>query len=426
MSLIINAVYTNKEVFIRELISNASDALDKIRYQSLTDKDVLGDQQELKIEIVPDVSNNTLTIRDTGIGMTKEDLIENLGTIARSGTKQFMEAIQAGADISMIGQFGVGFYSAFLVADKITVITKHNDESHYLWESSADGSFRIGEVEHSDIIRGTSIVLHLKDDALEFLEENKLKELVKTHSQYISFPIELYVEKEVEEKEDVDDKEESLDEKDEDLNEKGEEDVEEDDVKVEELKNKVVKEFERLNDQKPIWVRKSEDVTDEEYQAFYKNVSGDHGEYSRVKHFSVEGNLVFSSLLFLPKNKPFDMFGGGEEKLLNKIKLYVRRVFILDNCKDLLPEYLNFVVGVVDSNDLPLNVSREMVQENAILRVIKKQLVKKTIEMMSELSDNKEDYQAFYDSFSKNIKLGTYEDSANRDKLVKLLRFSTT
>jgi molecular chaperone HtpG len=427
MHLIVNAFYSKKEVFLRELLSNASDALDKIRYESLTNKDLLDQESRLVIQIIPNKDNKTLTITDTGIGMTKSDLIENLGTVAKSGTKSFMEYLKKSNNdkLDLIGQFGVGFYSAYLVADKVSVVTKNSNDIHYLWQSDANGSFTISELNESDLKRGTSIVLHLKDEALEYLEEDKLKELVKTHSQYINFPIELYVEKEVSVK-----KEEDLEEKQEevDLEEKQEkqEKQEQQEQQEQQKETKLVQEFEVLNDQKPIWTRPSDQVTQEEYQTFYKNVSGDYGEFSQVKHFSVEGNVEFSSLLFMPKHKPFDLFNGGEDKLHNKIKLYVRRVFILDNCKDLLPEYLNFVVGVVDSNDLPLNVSREMVQENAILRVIKKQLVKKSIEMISELSEREEEFKIFYQGFSKNLKLGVYEDSKNREKLASLLRFSTT
>ena len=443
MHLIINAFYSKKEVFLRELLSNASDALDKLRYKSLTDKDVLNDDNNMVIQIIPNIETKTLTIRDTGIGMTKLDLIENLGTVAKSGTKSFMEYLKNSNDdkLDLIGQFGVGFYSAYLVADKVSVVTKNTDDVHYLWESQANGSFTIAELHDSDLKRGTSIVLHLKDEAIEYLEESKLKDLVKTHSQYINFPIELYVEKEIVEEvvknqeevvknqeEVVENQEEVLENQDDVVKNQEEvlENQEKDDEVDKKEETKIVHEFEVLNDQKPIWTRSSDEVTDEEYQTFYKNVSGDYGEYSQVKHFSVEGNIEFSSLLFMPKHKQMDMFGGSDEKLHNKIKLYVRKVFILDNCKDLLPEYLNFVVGVVDSNDLPLNVSREMVQENAILRVIKKQLVKKSIEMMTDLSEKEQEYQLFYQSFSKNLKLGVYEDSKNREKLASLLRFTTT
>ncbi|QCD98732.1 endoplasmin homolog [Vigna unguiculata] len=456
MDIIINSLYSNKDIFLRELISNASDALDKIRFLSLTDKEVLGegDNTKLDIQIKLDKEKKILSIRDRGIGMTKEDLIKNLGTIAKSGTSAFVEKMQTSGDLNLIGQFGVGFYSVYLVADYVEVISKHNDDKQYVWESKADGAFAISEdTWNQPLGRGTEIRLHLKEEAGEYLEESKLKELVKRYSEFINFPIYIWASKEVDVEVPADedgDEDDSADGSSKEETEDEDADKGEDEDKP---KTKTVKEttyeWELLNDVKAIWLRNPKEVTEEEYTKFYHSLAKDFSDDKPLSwsHFTAEGDVEFKAVLFVPPKAPHDLYESYYNANKSNLKLYVRRVFISDEFDELLPKYLNFLRGLVDSDTLPLNVSREMLQQHNSLKTIKKKLIRKALDMIRRIADEdpdestdkekKEDassdnnekkgqYVKFWNEFGKSIKLGIIEDATNRNRLAKLLRFEST
>jgi len=446
MDIIINSLYKNKEVFLRELISNASDALDKIRFLALTNPSV-GDVSDLDIKISFDEDAKTLTLRDNGVGMTKADLVTNLGTVAKSGTSDFFEKLSEGQDVSLIGQFGVGFYSVYLVADKVRVTSKSPDDEQHIWESTADSSFSITKDPRGNTLeRGTEITMFLKDDALEFLKQDRLEDLVKRYSEFITFPINLY--KKTTEVVEEDDEEDDEGEED----GEGAEDGEDDGVEVSEEEDTPAKTesvdvwgWHRVNNNVAIWAREKEDVTDDEYQKFFKSISKDPTEASTWIHFKAEGEVEFRSILFAPK-EAFNLYDDYSNQQAG-VRLYVRKVLIQDDFTDLLPRYLNFIRGVVDSDDLPLNVSRETLQQSKILKVMGKKLVRKVLEMLRKLAsgggeddeesgdtekdathgqDEDHPYIKFWQQFGKGIKLGTIEDPANRSKLAKLLRFKSS
>ncbi|XP_057423183.1 endoplasmin homolog [Lotus japonicus] len=458
MDIIINSLYSNKDIFLRELISNASDALDKIRFLSLTDKEVLGegDNTKLDIQIKLDKEKKILSIRDRGIGMTKEDLIKNLGTIAKSGTSAFVEKMQTSGDLNLIGQFGVGFYSVYLVADYVEVISKHNDDNQYVWESKADGAFAISEDTWNEPLgRGTEIRLHLKEEAGEYLEEFKLKELVKRYSEFINFPIYIWASKEVDVEVPADEDESSDDDESAEPKEESEEDEDADKSEDEEKKpkTKTVKEttyeWELLNDVKAIWLRNPKEVTEEEYTKFYKSLAKDFSDEKPLSwsHFTAEGDVEFKAVLFVPPKAPQDLYESYYNSNKSNLKLFVRRVFISDEFDELLPKYLSFLKGLVDSDTLPLNVSREMLQAHSSLKTIKKKLIRKALDMIRRIADEDPDestdkekkeetssdidekrgqYAKFWNEFGKSIKLGIIEDATNRNRLAKLLRVETS
>merc|ERR1719258_270258 len=459
MDIIINSLYTDKQVFLRELISNAADALEKARFHSVQDESFLGDVKDMEVKIEHDPDAKTISIIDTGIGMTKADLINNLGTVAKSGTTNFLEAMAEGSDANLIGQFGVGFYSAFLVADKVSVTSKCNEDPvQHVWESSADASFTVVDDPRGNTLgRGSRVTLHLKEDSHEYLSEDKLKDTAKKYSQFIQFPIYVKVKKEVDADTEEDDDDDKEDEEKDDVETKDDEEKEEEEEEKAPTK-KTVYEWEQVNTQKAIWLRAKEDVTEEEYNEFYKGLSKDYLDPLAYTHFNAEGEIEFKSILFLPKKAPFDMMDNYWTKK-SEVKLYVRRVLVAEKFEELLPRYLNFVRGVVDSDDLPLNVSREQLQQNKIMKVISKKLVRKVLELMKRLAkeedsgdDDDEDkddedgeekeekkdeekkdkkdeestWAKFYKEFNKNLKMGCYEDDSNRSKISKLLRFTST
>ncbi|KAE9361339.1 Endoplasmin [Phytophthora fragariae] len=485
MDILINSLYRTKEIFLRELISNASDALDKIRFLALSNNELLGKLRDLEIRISFDKEAHTLTIRDTGVGMTKDDLVNNLGTVAKSGTANFVEAMQAGSDdSSLIGQFGVGFYSVYLVADRVRVVSKNNDDDQYIWESDANASFTITKDPRGDTLgRGTEITLFLKSDATEFQDQDELKSLVGHYSEFINFPI--YVNASSTETYEVEEEPADVEEAAED-EEKDAEKTSEDDEELEAVEEdagakapmtrtetRTVWNWERVNEVKAIWTRSKDDISDEEYESFYHSLQKtDITDPLTWIHFQAEGEIEFKSILYVPGQAPRDLYTRFENKKAD-IKLYVRKVLITDDFDDFLPRYLNFIAGVVDSDDLPINVSRETLQENKILRVIRKKLVRKVLEMLRKLSEKDDDeddgeddeddevvdtsadaesdvdtkkkseesteevgeeeeedgnaaYNKFWEEFGKNIKLGVMDDAGNRGKLVKLLRFVTS
>ena len=380
MNLIINAFYSKKEIFLRELLSNSSDALEKVRYQSLLEGTILDSNNELKIKIWVDEKN--IYIEDSGIGMTKDDLINNLGTIASSGTKKFIDSISNNLNIDQIGQFGVGFYSSFLVANNVTIFTKNNNECEYMWQSNANKSFTITKNKKPILKRGTRIVLEIKEEEDEYLDIAIVKSIVKKYTQFINFPI---IIRELKENED----------------------------------NKY--EWNIINNQKPIWCRNPEDIKDEQYNEFYKSISNDYNIPITKCHFRAEGQIEFNCLLYIPEKSTYDLFESKDKS--KNIKLFVKRIFIMDDCEELCPEWLRFMKGVVDSKDVPLNVSRELLQQNRVLRQINKIITKKCLELFTELSLNKDKYNKFYDNYCKMLKLGVHGDNKNRKNILKLLRF---
>ncbi|XP_045525176.1 endoplasmin homolog [Pieris brassicae] len=427
MKLIINSLYRNKEIFLRELISNGSDALDKIRLLSLTNRDVLDATSDLSIRIKADPERRMLHIIDTGLGMTKNDLVNNLGTIAKSGTADFLSKMQdpeksGNQDTNdMIGQFGVGFYSAFLVADRVTVVSKHNDDAQHVWDSDAS-SFSVAEDPRGNTLkRGTHITLHLKEEAADYLQPDTIRALVKKYSQFINFPIYLWASRTESYELPAEDEPSSDDDADADARVEDAADAEPE--REAKRAERTVWDWELMNDNKPIWTRKPTEVRDDEYTQFYKTLTKDTAAPLARAHFVAEGEVTFRALLFVPRVQPADSFNRYGTKT-DHIKLYVRRVFITDEFNELMPNYLAFVQGIVDSDDLPLNVSRETLQQHKLVKIIKKKLVRKVLDMLKKIPDD--EYEHFWKEYSTNVKLGVIEDPSNRSRLAKLLRFHSS
>jgi len=469
MEIIIHSLYTDRDIFLRELISNAADALDKIRFRSLTDKSVLGDTPQLEIKVQVDKENNCLSITDTGVGMTAAELSENLGTVARSGTARFLEAfgaVEGDNALSLIGQFGVGFYSSFLVADEVIVVSKsNNDTTQHVWSSTADGQFTVAPDPRGNTLgRGTQVILKLKEDASEYLDPKQVERIVSRYSMFQTHPIKLldtktekkpvvYDELTEEEKEALED--------DDDLSVEDEEEEED----KEEFEDVEVTYWKTINEQQPLWLRTPNTIEEDEYQTFYKGFAKSSDEYLSKVHFKAEGQIEFSSLLFIPKTAPYGLYDNYYTNP-SKLSLYVRRVLVADEFEEFLPRYLGFVKGLVDSNDLPLNVNREQLQKNKIMKVISKKLTRKALDMMHKMAeaeegddedededefadleegekekeegeeeededeDDDEDtpslYSEFWKEFGMSVKLGVIEDTKNRKKLMQLLRFKST
>jgi molecular chaperone HtpG len=404
LKLVVNSLYSHKEIFLRELVSNASDALDKLRFRSLSEPDLVSEGTEFAIQIAPDDAAKTLTISDNGVGMTEQELVDNLGTIARSGTRDFVDRLkqaQEQKDLQLIGQFGVGFYSAFLVADRVEVVTRAaGSDRAFRWTSDAQESFTVEETERD--APGTDIVLHLSEGNEEFLQGYRLRQLIGRYSDYVPHPILMPKVR---------------------LTSEDDEEKEDDGKEGDEKKEKLP-ELERVNQASALWRKNPKDVEKGQYEEFYKHLGHDWEAPLAYHHFRVEGTQMFSGLVFLPSRPPFDLFDSNAQ---HGVRLHVKRVFVMDNCEELLPKYLRFVKGLVDSEDLPLNVSREILQDSRMVRVIKKQVVNHSLQMIEELVEERpEDFEKFWKAFGAVLKEGLHYGAEDKERLAKLLRYEST